>query len=121
MRKKKDDTSVEKQVEFIEVATEEKPPATLAKLQNSSNPNEDPVNPLTAELMEKEAKLDELLKSEIDLVESKGKEMSELLSAVDEVEDEKHAVEKKVAEMKAQMSELQISMDQLVKDKEDKR
>ena len=46
--------------------------------------------------------------------------MSSLLSAVDELEDEKHGVDKKVAEIDAQMGELQVSKDHLVKQKEDK-
>ena len=54
------------------------------------------------------------------LVETKGKEMSALLSAADTLEDEKHDVDKKVAEIDAQMNELQISKDQLVKEKADK-
>ena len=58
---------------------------------------EDHGNPLTRELMTKEAELHELLESEVHLVESKGKEMSAHLSAVDELEDEKHGVDKKVA------------------------
>ena len=81
---------------------------------------EDQGNPLTRELMAKEAELHELLESEVHLVESKGKEMSSLLSAVDKLEDEKHGVDKKVAEIDAQMGELQVSKDHLVKQKEDK-
>ena len=81
---------------------------------------EDQGNPLTRELMAKEAELHELLESEVHLVESKGKEMSSLLSAVDELEDEKHGVDKKVAEIDAQMGELQVSKDHLVKQKGDK-
>lgn len=86
----------------------------------SSHLIEDPDNPLTRELVAKEAELHELLESEVHLVESKGKEMSALLLALDELEDERHGVEKKVAEIDSQMGELQISRYQLVKQKEDK-
>ena len=97
-----------------DLEAEEKPPTPL---EDTEEPSEDP---LTRELAEKEAELHELLESEIQLVESKGKEMSSLLSAVDELEDEKHHVDKKVAEIDAQMAELQIKKDQLVAYKEDK-
>merc|ERR1711962_1728870 len=66
-------------------------------------------DPLAAELREKEAKLQQLWNSEVSLVETKGKEMSGLISAVDQAEDEKHAVMKKVAEIDAQMKKLQIN------------
>merc|ERR1711974_460714 len=75
----------------------------------SSHPNENEVDPLEVELKDKEAKLHELLTSEVCLVESKGKEMSVLISAVDEVEDKKHAKQKQVAEIDANIRELQIS------------
>ena len=80
----------------------------------------EPLSYLTRELAAKEAELHELLESEVHFVESKGKEMSSLLLSVDEFEDEKHNVDKKVAEIDAQMAELQIRKDQLVKYKEDK-
>ena len=94
--------------------------AEKEKEDPSSHLNEDHGSPLTRELMAKEAELHELLESEVHLVESKGKEMSSLLSAVDELEDEKHGVDKKVAEIDAQMGELQVSKDHLVKQKGDK-
>merc|ERR1711971_1166369 len=84
---------------------EQEPPTTPAKTPDeqdlSSYPNDSEVDPLADELKVKEAKLHELLSSEVCLVESKGKEMSVLITAVDEVEDEKHAVLKKVAEIEA--------------------
>ena len=95
-----------------DLEAEEKPP-----LEDTEEPSEDP---LTRELAEKEAELHQLLESEVDLVESKGKEMSSLLSAVDELEDKKHDVDKKVAEIDSQMAELQTRKDQLVTYKEDK-
>merc|ERR1711962_46667 len=75
-------------------------------------------DPLAAELREKEAKLQQLWNSEVSLVETKGKEMSGLISAVDQAEDEKHAMMKKVAEIDAQMKELQISKVQMTKEME---
>ena len=86
--------------------------------KNSFNRKEDKVNPLTVQLKDKEAKLHDLLTKEVHLVESKGKEMAGIISAVDEVEDEMHALDKKVEEIEAKMSELQLKKDQLVKDKE---
>ena len=97
-----------------DLEAEEKPPTPL---EDTEEPSEDP---LTRELAEKEAELHQLLESEVDLVESKGKEMSSLLSAVDELEDKKHDVDKKVAEIDSQMAELQTRKDQLVTYKEDK-
>ena len=88
-------------------------------LDHSSYPNENEANPLDAELKDKEAKLHELLTSEAFLIESKGKEMSVLISAVDDIEDEKNSKKKKVAEIDANIRELQISKGQLVKDIED--
>ena len=96
-----------------DLEAEEKPPTPL---EDTEEPSEDP---LTRELAEKEAELHQLLESEVHLVESKGKEMSSLLSAVDEIEDEKHHVDKKVAEIDSQMAELQTRKDQLVTYKED--
>ena len=90
------------------------------KLEALSKLNEDHDDPLTQELAAKESELHELLESEVNLVESKGKEMSALLLAVDELDDEKHDVDKKVAEINAQITELQISKDQLEKYKEEK-
>ena len=90
------------------------------KKKNSFNRKEDKVNPLTVQLKDKEAKLHDLLTKEVHLVESKGKEMAGLISAVDEIEDEMHALDKKVEEVEAKMSELQTIKNQLVKDKEDR-
>ena len=106
--------------EIVErVEAEEKAPTSLEEHEDKQEPL-DHGNPLTQELMAKEADLHQLLESEVHLVESKGKEMSALLSAVDRLEDEKHDVDKKVAEIDAQMSELKISKDQLLKSTEDK-
>ena len=106
------------------ITVEGEPPIKVDNLQeeqeSTSHTMEKEVNPLTAELKDKEARLHELLTSDISLVESKGREMSQLISAVDKIEDEKHTVQKKVAEIDANMRELQISKDQLVKDMEDK-
>ena len=111
-------------VEREDLEAEEKPPTQLEKLENTeelfSHPNEGCSDPLTRELSAKEAELHELLESEMQLVESKGKEMSALLSAMDELEDEKQNVDKKVSEIDSQMAELKIRKDQLVTYKEDK-
>ena len=95
--------------------------ATTSKPFPSPEPSpEKEEDPLATELREKEAKLQQLWNSEVGLVETKGKEMSALISAVDQAEDEKHAVMKKVAEIDAQMRELQISKVQMIKEMEAK-
>ena len=76
------------------IEAEEKRPTSLENLEDKQEPLSY-TNPLTSELMAKEAELHELLESEVLLVETKGKEMSALLSSVDELEDEKHNVDKK--------------------------
>ena len=109
--------------ERCQPSVKEDSPTALEKVQGeldySSHPNENEIDPLDTELKDKEAKLHEVLTSEVSLVESKGKEMSVLISAVDEVEDEKHAKQKQVADIDGQMMELQMRKDQLVKDIED--
>ena len=49
------------------------------------------------------------------LIESKGKEMSDLLSELDEAEDEKAAIQKKVAEVDGRIRELQARKGKLVR------
>ena len=106
--------------EIVErVEAEKKAPTSLEEHEDKQELL-DHGDPLTQELMAKEADLHQLLESEVDLVESKGKEMSALLSSVDRLEDEKHDVDKKVAEIEAQLSELKISKDQMVRSTEDK-
>ena len=94
--------------------------ATVDEQDLSPHPNENEVDPLADELKVKEEKLHELLTSEVCLVESKGKEMSVLITAVDEVEDEKHAMLKKVAEIEANMREMQIRKNQMINDIDEK-
>jgi len=75
------------------------------------------------ELASKEAKLQELWDKDRALVEATGKEMSLLISAVDNDEDEKHLVQKEVTSLESQMRSIQDQLtriqerrDQLVQD-----
>ena len=75
------------------------------------------------ELASKEAKLQELWDKDRALVEATGKEMSLLISAVDNDEDEKHSVQKEVTKLESQMRSIQDQLtriqerrDQLVQD-----
>ena len=74
--------------------------------------NEEP-HPLKLELEKKEIALHNLFESHIEHGETKAKEMAALLRAIDQAEDEKHAVEKKLAQ-------LQISRDDFLREVEEK-
>ena len=74
--------------------------------------NEEP-HPLKLELEKKEIALHNLFESHIENGETKAKEMAALLGAIDQAEDEKHAVEKKLAQ-------LQISRDDFLREVEEK-
>ena len=78
------------------------------------------VNHLESALMVKEAELRELLESEIDLIESNKEEMDALIAKMDQLVGERHVVDKTLAELEAQMREIQISKDQLVEEKKEK-
>ena len=69
------------------------------------------IQALKVDLASKEAKLGDLLESCQVLVETKGKDMSVLLSAVEDVEEEKHSIQKEVAELELEMNNMR---DQLV-------
>ena len=78
---------------------------------------------LSIQLVGKEAELHELWNNDRSFIESKGKEMSELLSKLEDAEEEKAAIEKQVAEVDATARELQERREQLVqgiRDKEEK-
>ena len=74
--------------------------------------NEEP-HPLKLELEKKEIALHNLFESHIEDGETKAKEMASLLRAIDQAEDEKQAVEKKLAQ-------LQISRDDFLREVEQK-
>ena len=74
--------------------------------------NEEP-HPLKLELEKKEIALHNLFESHIEDGETKAKEMASLLRAIDQAEDEKQAVEKKLAQ-------LQISRDDFLREVEKK-
>ena len=69
------------------------------------------IQALKEDLASKEAKLGDLLESCQVLVETKGKDMSVLLSAVEDVEEEKHSIQKEVAGLELEMNNMR---DQLV-------
>ena len=79
------------------------------------------VNPLAESLRSKETELQKFFESSADLVATKGKEMSLLLAEVDQVEEEKHKMEKKLVEINALMSKLQLSKDQVLEEKEEQQ
>ena len=72
-------------------------------LSGTGDPN---IQALRKELVIKEAKLKELLESGQVLVESRGKEMSVLLSRVEDAEEEKHSMLKQVAELDNEMQKI---------------
>ena len=74
--------------------------------------NEEP-HPLKLELEKKEIALHNLFESHIEIGETKAKEMAALLRAIDQAEDEKQEVEKKLAQ-------LQISRDDFLREVEQK-
>ena len=78
------------------------------------------VNHLESALMVKEAELGELLESEIVLVESNKEEMDALIAKMDQLVGERRVVDETLAELEAQMREMQISKDQLVEEKKEK-
>ena len=57
------------------------------------------VNPLAESLRSKETELQKFFESSADLVATKGKEMSLLLAEVDQVEEEKHKMEKSLLKL----------------------
>ena len=62
----------------------------------------------------KQAELLELWDNDRSLIDTKGKEMSDLLSKLEDVEEEKAAIEKKVAELDSAARELQDRREKLV-------
>ena len=62
---------------------------------------------LSSQLMGMEAELHHLLNSDRSLIESKAKEMSEVLSELEEAEEEKAAIQKQIADVDATIGELQ--------------
>ena len=62
---------------------------------------------LSSQLMGMEAELHHLLNSDRSLIESKAKEMSEVLSELEEAEEEKAAIQKQIADVDARIGELQ--------------
>jgi len=96
----------------------------LHGLDSTEDPN---IQALKDELAITEAKLGELLDSSQAFVEMRGKEMSLLISAVEDAEEEKHSMLKQVAQLEAEMNNLrdelvrmQDKRDQLMKDVEEK-
>ena len=81
---------------------------------------ENELESLNTQLMGKETKLHELWNNDRSLVESKGTEMSELLSELEEAEEEKAAIQKQVVEIDAAAKELQNRRTKLVKGIRDK-
>ena len=69
---------------------------------------------LNSQQISKETELDELLNNHMSLVETKGTEMSELLSKLGETEDEKAALLKEVARIEAATRKLQDEKENLV-------
>ena len=91
--------------------------------QDDIHLEESELETLNSQLVEKEAKLIEMWNEDISFVESKGKEMSDLLSKLEDLEEEKAAIEKQVAEVDATTRELQERRGILVteiKDKDEK-
>ena len=85
------------------------------------------IQALKEELVRKEAKLGELWDSSQVLVESRGTEMSDLISAVEDVEEEKHSTLKQVTGLEDEMqnkrellARMQERRDQLIKGVEEK-
>ena len=109
-----------------EVQVEELDPTSLETFQDelgsSAQFKEDSVyvNHLESALMVKETELRELLESEIVLVESNKEEMDALIAKMDQLVGERHVVDETLAELEAQMREMQISKDQLVEEKKEK-
>merc|ERR1712126_590781 len=85
---------------------------TRASVELPEEENEEP-HPLKLELEKKEIALHNLFESHIEHGETKAKEMGALLRAIDQAEDEKQAVEKKLAQ-------LQISRDDFLREVEQK-
>ena len=69
---------------------------------------------LNSQQISKKTELDELLNNHMSLVETKGTEMSELLSKLDEAEEEKAAILKEVARIEAATRKLQDEKENLV-------
>merc|ERR550517_2379189 len=69
---------------------------------------------LSSQLVGLEAELHHLLNSDSSLIESKAKEMSEVLSELEEAEEEKAAIQKQIADVDARIGELQDRKGMLV-------
>ena len=76
---------------------------------------ENELESLSSQLMGKETKLHELWNNDRILVESKGKEMSDLLLELEDAEEEKAVIQKQVVEIDAAARELQDRRTKLVK------
>ena len=109
-----------------EVQVEEQDSTSLETFQDelgfSAQFKEDSVSVdhLESALVVKETELRELLESEIVLVESNKEEMDALIAKMDQLVGERHVVDETLAELEAQMREMQISKDQLVEEKKEK-
>ena len=101
--------------------------------KEDSNPDDDPepvddpvalnrenTKALEEELAIKEAKLQQIWDKYRDFVESTGREMSLLLSALDDDEDEKHSIQKEVTKLESQMSSIRDQLARHVQDLHEK-
>ena len=66
-----------------------------------------------SELVNREAKLHDLLESHIHLVETKGAEMSQIINKIDKAEEEKNALEKETEKLDSAANVLQEKREQL--------
>ena len=73
---------------------------------------------LKEELSVKEAKLEEFWEVSRDLVETRGKEMTVLIAAVDDAEEKKQSMLKKVAKVDSQLAKLQANKEELMREVE---
>ena len=94
------------------------------RLDSIEDPN---IQALKDELVFKEAKLGELWERSQVFVESKGSEMSALVSAVEDAEEEKHMMLKQVTKLEGEMNNIRDQLaimqerkEQLIKDVEEK-
>ena len=104
----------------VEELEEQEVGQEVVQAESASEPE---LESLNNQLMMKEAKLGELRNYDKSLVESMGKEMSNLLLKLEEAEEEKAAVVKQVAEVDATARELQKRREHLVtgiRDKDEK-
>jgi len=116
-------------VDDTEVVDDEAPalpasPASYPQPEPEDATHQNEVEYLTAQLKNKEGKLQDLWNDDYSLIEKKGHEMTALISAVDAIEEEKNLLHKKVAKIDAEIDatvrELQSKKDQLVADIESK-